>query len=110
MHIHVNLYVSNNLVLKFKVHIRSAEVNKARFAKGVKLKYRVFNDDDFVETNTMKGTLSPEFNHSKIFSYEKITNEHLEFFESGCITFLLYGLQEDTLADNRMVKMTTKVG
>ena len=43
------------------------------------------------------------------FSFDLITQEHLDFFETGCITFLLYGVQEDTMADTKLAKMTTKV-
>ena len=57
----------------------------------------------------IKGTLEPEFNHSKVFSFNCITDEHLEFFDHGCITLMLFGNQEDVKPDPRFTKMSTKV-
>ena len=57
----------------------------------------------------IKGTLEPEFNHSKVFSFNCITDEHLDFFDHGCITLMLYGNQEDVKPDPRFTKMSTKV-
>ena len=62
------------------------------------------------ETPIVKDTLSPEFNHSKIFSFPSITEDHLEWFDTGCITFFVYGNQIDTVSDARLLKMSTKVG
>ena len=57
----------------------------------------------------IKGTLEPEFNHSKVFSFNSVTDEHLDFFDHGCITLMLYGNQEDVKPDPRFMKMSTKV-
>ena len=89
--------------------IRSASVKKARFSKGLKVKYKVFKDEDYTETNMIKGTLEPEFNHSKVFSFNSVRDEHLDFFDHGCITLMLYGNQEDVKPDPRFMKMSTKV-
>lgn len=66
-------------------------------------------DTENTETPVVNDTLSPEFNHSKLISFPSITDEHLEWFESGCITFSVYGKQVDTVSDQRLLKMTTKV-
>ena len=50
----------------FKVQTKSADVHKARFSKGLQVKYKVFKDNEYTETKMIKGTLSPEFNHSKV--------------------------------------------
>ena len=89
--------------------IRSAEITKVRFSKGITIKYRVYKDEKFTQTKMVKGSLSPEFNHSEVFSFPCVSQEHLEFFESGCITFLVYGVQEDQVSDPKLHKMTTKV-
>ena len=73
------------------------------------MKYRVFKDDELTETKMVKGTLEPEFNFSKVFSFPSVTDEHLEFFDHGCITLMLYGNQEDVKPDPRLIKMSTKV-
>ncbi|PVD20791.1 hypothetical protein C0Q70_18952 [Pomacea canaliculata] len=92
------------------IYVRSAEIHKSRFCKGVLVKYKVsiVQDIEFTETKLITGTLSPEFNHSRIISIPKIGQEHLDFFDIGCITFCVYGKQEDTEGDPKLVKLTTK--
>nr|XP_006814113.1 PREDICTED: kinesin-like protein KIF28P-like [Saccoglossus kowalevskii] len=92
----------------FKVNVKSCDVNKARYSKGLFVKYRVHDQDDYTQTKTLSGSLSPEWNHSKVVSFPSMTKDHLEYFDSGCITFLLYGVQEDTMPDSNLSKMSTK--
>lgn len=73
------------------------------------MKYRVYKDTKLTETQLVKKSLKPKINHSKTFTFGKVTKEHLEFFESGCITFLVYGTQEDTSPDPKLMKYSTKV-
>lgn len=75
----------------------------------MKYKVSIVQDIEFTETKLITGTLSPEFNHSRIISIPKIGQEHLDFFDIGCITFCVYGKQEDTEGDPKLVKLTTKV-
>ena len=42
-----------------------AKVDKARFTKGLKVKYTMFREKDDTETKMVKGTLNPEFKHTK---------------------------------------------
>ncbi|XP_035680262.1 kinesin-like protein KIF28P isoform X3 [Branchiostoma floridae] len=92
----------------YKVTIKSAEVNKAKYSKGLHVKYKVYQDDDFTSTPVIKATLSPEFKHHRIITYPAVNEDQLGYFEHGCITFQLYGVQEDSVNDNRLMKMTTK--
>ncbi|XP_077982390.1 kinesin-like protein KIF28 isoform X2 [Glandiceps talaboti] len=92
----------------FKVTIRNADVNKARYSKGLFVKYKVYNEDSYTQTKTLSGTLSPEWNHSRVIAFPSVSQDHLDYFENGSITFLLYGVQEDQVADSKLVKMTTK--
>jgi len=89
--------------------VRSAEIFKSRFSKGIQVKYRVYKDKKFTETPFMKNSLKPQFKHSKTFTFDKVSKEHLEFFEVGCITFMVYGTQEDTVPDQKLLKYTTRV-
>ena len=81
----------------------SAEVYKTRFSKGVQVKYRVYKDEKLTETPLMKNTLKPKIKHSKVFTFGKVTKE------SGCITFLVYGTQEDATPDPKLLKYSTRV-
>ena len=89
--------------------MKNGIIHKSRFAKGIKVKYRVYKDKELTETPYVKNSLKPDFKHSKVFTFKKITKEHLEFFESGCITFLVFGTQEDTVPDAKMMKYSTRV-
>ncbi|XP_023930292.1 kinesin-like protein KIF28P isoform X2 [Lingula anatina] len=96
----------------YKVTVQKAEVHKARFSKGVRIKYKVptvqGETEEYTETPMVRGSLSPVFNHSKVFSIPVITQEHLDNFETKCITLMMYGLQEDSTPDPKLMKMTTK--
>ena len=95
--------------ISLQVTVAEGEILKPRFSKGVQVKYRVYMDKNLTETPLIKNTLKPKFKHSKVFSFDKITKEHLDFFESGSITFLVYGIQEDTVPDPKLLKYTTRV-
>jgi len=92
----------------YKVLIRSAEIRDSRFSVGSFIKYKLEGDEDFTTTEIVKGSLSPEFNHSRVVKIDKVTQETLEFFEYSCITFLLYGSQEDRDSDTKLAKLSTK--
>ncbi|XP_052061980.1 kinesin-like protein KIF28 isoform X12 [Mytilus californianus] len=94
----------------FKVTVNKAEINKVRFSKGINVKYsvKVESKGDSVETPTIKNTLTPEFKHFKVIQISKLKKKHLEFFESKSICFHVYGTQEDTVPDPKLLKLTTR--
>ncbi|CAC5370764.1 Kinesin-like protein CIN8,Kinesin-like protein KIF16B,Kinesin-like protein KIN-12F,Kinesin-like protein Klp68D,Kinesin-like protein bimC,Kinesin-like protein KIF7,Kinesin-like protein KIN-14R,Kinesin-like protein Klp98A,Kinesin-like protein KIN-1,Kinesin-like protein KIN-14G,Kinesin-like protein 3,Kinesin-like protein KIF15-B,Kinesin-like protein KIF1B,Kinesin-like protein KIF19,Kinesin-like protein KIN-12A,Kinesin-like protein KIN-12E,Kinesin-like protein KIN-14D,Kinesin-like protein KIN-14F,Kinesin-like len=94
----------------FKVTVNKAEINKVRFSKGINVKYsvKVEGKGDSVETPTIKNTLTPEFKHFKVIQISKLKKKHLEFFESKSICFHVYGTQEDTVPDPKLLKLTTR--
>ncbi|VDI33206.1 Hypothetical predicted protein, partial [Mytilus galloprovincialis] len=94
----------------FKVTVNKAEINKVRFSKGINVKYsvKVESKGDSVETPTMKNTLTPEFKHFKVIQITKLKKKHLEFFETKSICFHVYGTQEDTVPDPKLLKLTTR--
>lgn len=89
--------------------IRNAKVHDKKFNKGLYIKYKPFKEDEFTTTETAMNTQFPEFNHSKRFDFQSVTQEHLDWFDQGCISFLLYGRQEDSDPDATRTRMTTKV-
>ncbi|XP_062501904.1 kinesin-like protein KIF28 isoform X2 [Corticium candelabrum] len=92
----------------FKIFIRCAEIEKPRFSRGIRCSYFIRGRPESIQTELVKDTLTPEFNHSHLVTIDTMDTNTLEYFESGCITFSVYGLQEDTLPDQRLAKMTTK--
>ena len=75
------------------------------------IKYKPFKETEFTTTKTVKDTLSPEFDEkdSKVFGFDSVKQELLDWFDSGCITFQLMGRQEDSDPDSSRKRMTTKV-
>lgn len=92
-----------------QVTIRNATVHDAKFNKGLYIKYRPFKETEFTSTKSVAGTLSPEFNHSKVFHFDSVKQDHLDWFDTGCIAFQLFGHQEDSDPDATRSRMTTKV-
>lgn len=94
----------------FKLTIENGNIHKSRFSKGIMVKYSVKNNGkvEEVKTPTVKNTLTPTFNHSKVISIPKLKQENLDFFESGCITLSIYGIQEDTMPDPKLLKLNTR--
>ncbi|KAJ8041556.1 Kinesin-like protein KIF28P [Holothuria leucospilota] len=92
----------------FKVTIRSGEIHKSRFSRGTFVKYTFFDETDYTQTEMIKETLSPQYDHGRVVSIPTITQEHLDHFEQQSITFLVYGMQVDTDPDPRVAKLTTR--
>ena len=97
--------------LVIQVSIRNANVYDSRFNKGLYIKYKPYQETEFTTTKTVKDTLSPDFDakDAKVFHYDVVKQELLDWFDSGCITFQLMGRQEDSDPDATRTRMTTKV-
>jgi len=92
------------------VTVRSAEINDGRYDKGVQVKYSVRGDDEQTATPMVdKGGCAPQFSHSRVVTLPCVVEEHLDYFDSGCITFLVYARQVDSPPDKRLQKMSTRV-
>jgi len=90
--------------------VRSAEIQNDRYDKGMQVKYSVRGDDEPTETTmVVKGGCMPQFSHSRVVSLPCVVEEHLEYFDTGCITFLVYARQVDSPPDKRLQKMSTRV-
>ena len=88
--------------------LKNAEVLSARYSFGLYIKFHSYRESDPTVTPAKEGSLTPTFNFSKMFSFPAITEEHLEWFETGCLSFNMYGKQNDKIIESRQ-KMTTKV-
>lgn len=66
-----------------QIKVQSAEINKSRFSRGIRVKYRVYKDEQYIETELVRNTLTPKFNHNHVFAFNSITQDELEFFEQG---------------------------
>ena len=87
----------------------NAEVQKARYCHGLYIRYTSFGEEKPTETEVKSDTLSPVFNHNKIYSFPAVAEEHLNWFETGSLSFSLYAKQNDQIVDVKLAKLTTKV-
>jgi len=92
----------------FKVHVRTCEIHNSSHIHGVYVKYKTINDAEAITTSSIKATLSPLFDHTHIVSIPKVTEDTLEFFEHGSITFWVYACQTKKPTDSSSRKLTTK--
>ena len=67
------------------------------------------DDEQTATPMVVKGGRTPQFSHSRVVSLSCVVEEHLDYFETGCITFLIYGRQADSPPDKRLQKMSTRV-
>lgn len=93
-----------------QVTVRSAEIHNKHYDKGVQVKYCVRGEDDRTETPmVVQADCLPQFNHNRVITLACVVEEHLEYFDTGCITFFVYGKQVDLKPDKQLQKMTTRV-
>ena len=98
------------MLVFIEVTVRSADIQNQRYGKGIQVKYSVRGDDTPTETAmVVKGGRTPQFSHSRVVTLSCVVEEHLEYFDTGCVTFLVYGRQVDLAPDKRLQKMTTRV-
>ena len=57
----------------------------------------------------VQGSLSPTYDHSRVVGIDKITQDHLDFFDTGSITFFVYAGQMTNPTEPTAMKLTTKV-
>ena len=50
-----------------------------------------------------------KFDFSHIVTYKSLNSDHLSFFESGCITFLIYAVQKEGGATKNVTGLSTRV-
>ncbi|OAF69255.1 hypothetical protein A3Q56_02996 [Intoshia linei] len=93
----------------FKVKILSGRIKKARFSRGVCAKFRVYKEEELTSTPMLAvENLCPEFNFSCIKTFNPVTEDHIKYLKNSCITFSVYGKQEDVMIDSNLSKMNTK--
>ncbi|XP_075250028.1 kinesin-like protein KIF28 isoform X4 [Convolutriloba macropyga] len=97
-----------NRPYQFKMLVKDAEISKARFAKGVQVRYQVLGDHGIQKAGDFKPSLTPKFNFERIVSFDALSQQQLDYLKQGSIIFLVYGKQEDLRSDPSKKHMTTK--
>ncbi|CAF0816111.1 unnamed protein product [Adineta ricciae] len=93
----------------FKITMRFIEINDERYNKGIRVRYKVFNELEFTETNVIcRNTVCANIKQSRIITIPNMDHNWLDFFENGCIIFQVFALQEESKPDTRLFKMTTR--
>ncbi len=89
----------------FQITVQRAEIFE--HARMFSLRYQLLGD--IIAVPKSERTLNPVFSHSKVFSIPLITSDHVTSFTAGCVTFVLYEIQEQRPPDQRLLQMTTMV-
>ncbi|CAF0894638.1 unnamed protein product, partial [Didymodactylos carnosus] len=93
----------------FKLAMRHIEINDERYNKGMRIRYKVFNEPEFAETGIFgKQSVCANVKQSRIITIPSVDYDWLSFFENGCIIFQIYVTQEEAKPDHRLFKMSTR--
>jgi len=102
--------------LNFKVKIPSARGLPQKISKGESFcKYKVYLDKDYNETEKVKKTINPDYQHEKLFSFAPVTKQLLDYILHQPLVVEIWGKQADTEQaqeskgeTNRKKSMSTK--
>lgn len=89
--------------------ISKCEIAEYQNVSGFKIKFKVFENNKIVETPVVANANEMRFNFNHIVSYKSLTPSHLNFFETGCVTFVIYAVQREVQPKNRVLGLSTRV-
>jgi hypothetical protein len=93
--------------LTFEVNIPCVQGLSPKFTKNVYCKYKFYLDKDAVETEKISGTINPNFNHSKSFTYEPVTQGLLDYLSDQPLVIEVWGQQTGASTSKMRRNMTT---
>ena len=85
------------------------DIANFEFAKGFKIKFKVYGHDKYIETPVVNNESSINFNFTHIFNYKTLTPDHLKHFDSGSITYMIYAAQKDNPLKASLMGLSTRV-
>jgi len=84
--------------LHFKMGIQYARGLPSKFSKGETFcKYKVYMDESFSTTSSIKSTINPEYKHEKLFSFPSVTKQLVEYLSSTPLVVDVWGVQGTAL-------------
>ncbi|CAM4741050.1 unnamed protein product [Rotaria magnacalcarata] len=98
-----------NRPYSFKITMRYIEISDERHNKGIRIRYKVFNESEFTETNVIcRQAVCANVKQSRIITVPSIDKDWLDFFRNSCIIFQIFALQEESKPNTGLFKMTTR--
>ncbi|CAF3793982.1 unnamed protein product [Rotaria sordida] len=98
-----------NKPYSFKITIRFIEINDERHNKGLRIRYKVFNESEFTETNIIcRNTVCANVKQIRIITIPSVDQDWLGFFLDGCIIFQIFAVQEEGKPNTGLFQMTTR--
>lgn len=95
--------------LHFNVRVLEARGLPQRFSKGQSYcKYKFYLDKDATCTNAVGGTINPDYNHRKKFSYNPVTKQFVQYLLHQPMVIEVWGRQGGIPDTNSQTQMTTK--
>jgi hypothetical protein len=61
--------------------------------KDIYVKFRLFLDEEETKTDSMSDTSNPDFNFKKIYSFNKVTQQLIDYLKDGFINIEVWGKQ-----------------
>ncbi|CAF4626294.1 unnamed protein product [Rotaria sp. Silwood1] len=98
-----------NKPYSFKITMRFIEINDERNNKGLRIRYKVFNESEFTETKIIcRNTVCANVKQTRIITIPSVDEDWLRFFQDGCIIFQIFAVQEESKPNTGLFKMTTR--
>ncbi|UJR22741.1 hypothetical protein I4U23_025773 [Adineta vaga] len=93
----------------FKVTMNYIEINDERYNKGLRIRHKIFNENEFSETNIIcRNATCARIKQTRIVTINSIDEDWLNFFENGCIVFQIFAVQEESKSSAKLYRMTTR--
>ncbi|CAF3629264.1 unnamed protein product [Adineta steineri] len=93
----------------FKVTLNHIEVHDERYDKGLRIRYKIFNELEFSETNIVcRHATCARLKQSRTVTIPNVDDDWITFFENGCIIFQIFAVQEESKSSANLFKMTTR--
>ncbi|CAF3182883.1 unnamed protein product [Rotaria socialis] len=98
-----------NQPFSFKITMRYIEISDERHNKGIRIRYKIFNESEFTETNVIcRHAVCANVKQSRIITVPSIDEDWLNFFQNSSVIFQIFALQEESKPNTGLFKMTTR--
>ena len=88
------------------LHLNLCTCTLLYLSQGVYCKYRFYLDNEDCKTNSVSSTTNPNFNYSKHFSVNPVTQQFLEYLTLQPLIVEVWGQQVETQGSNKAAAAT----
>ena len=117
VHVHIHVHVHVHLYNAYRYPHTSTQYTALKrtcvcactllyLSQGVYCKYRFYLDNEDCKTNSVSSTTNPNFNYSKHFSVNPVTQQFLEYLTLQPLIVEVWGQQVETQGSNKAAAAT----